>query len=45
MLLGITIVSYIIMNLAPGDAAAMYVDPEMMNIEDVYKRQPQGNAD
>lgn len=33
MLLGITIVSYIIMNLAPGDAAAMYVDPEMMNID------------
>lgn len=31
MLFGITVISYLIMNLAPGDAAAMYVDPERMN--------------
>ena len=31
MLFGITVISYLIMNLAPGDAAAMYVDPERRN--------------
>jgi peptide/nickel transport system permease protein len=28
MLVGISLVSYIIMNMAPGDAASMYVNPE-----------------
>ncbi len=31
MLFGITVISYMVMNLAPGDAATMYVDPERMN--------------
>lgn len=30
MLLGVTIVSYFVMNLAPGDAASMYLDPETL---------------
>lgn len=36
MLLGITIVSYFIMNLAPGDAADMFIDPETMNTNSEY---------
>lgn len=36
MLLGITIISYMVMNLAPGDAATMYVDPERMNSDPEY---------
>jgi len=30
MLVGISLVSYVIMNMAPGDAAAMYINPEEM---------------
>ena len=33
MMFGITVVSYIIMNLAPGDAATMFIDPERMHTD------------
>lgn len=31
MLIGVTIISFFIMNLAPGDPAAMYIDPTLGN--------------
>lgn len=36
MLIGITIVSYLIMNAAPGDAAQMYIDPELARQDPGY---------
>jgi peptide/nickel transport system permease protein len=39
MLLGISIISYLVMNLAPGDAADMFLDPELMGNNPEYVQQ------
>jgi len=36
MLIGISIISYLIMNAAPGDAAMMYINPEMAKQDPDY---------
>jgi peptide/nickel transport system permease protein len=38
MLLGISIISYLVINLAPGDAADMFLDPEMMGNPDYVEQ-------